>query len=77
MVAVCPNFKCLGFQISDPIQDLNNLQTNLVRLLKIQTSPDFSPTFNSLEGWHYLCVQQKKVVYGNDCLGVAQDYSNR
>ena len=29
MVAICPNFKWLGFQISDPIQNMNHFQTNL------------------------------------------------
>ena len=29
MTAICPDFKRLGFQISDPIQNLGHLQANL------------------------------------------------
>ena len=29
MVAICLDFKWLGYQISDPIWNLNHLQTNL------------------------------------------------
>ena len=29
MVAICPDFKWLDFQISDPIQNPDHLQTNL------------------------------------------------
>ena len=29
MVAICSDFKCLGFRISDPIQNPDNFQPNL------------------------------------------------
>ena len=38
MAAICPDFKWLGLQISDPIQNLDNLQTNLFSTIQ---SPDF------------------------------------
>ena len=39
MVAICPNFKWLGFQISDPIQNLDHLQPNLFLTVR---NPDLS-----------------------------------
>ena len=41
MATICPDFKWLGFQIADPIQNLDHLQHNLFSMFEIQTSPDF------------------------------------
>ena len=43
MAAICPDFKCLGFQISDPIQNPDHLQANLFSTI---WNPDFrSPLY--------------------------------
>ena len=39
MAAICPNFKWLGLQISDPIWNLYHLQPNLFLIIQ---NPDFS-----------------------------------
>ena len=38
MAAICPDFKWLGFRISDPIQNLDHLQPNLFWTIQ---NPDY------------------------------------
>ena len=41
MAAICPDFKWLGFCISDPFRNLDYLQPILFSSIQSQTSPDF------------------------------------
>ena len=57
MAAICPDSKWLGSQISEPIQNPDHLQPNLLLTFQNQTSPDFKfPLYSA--AW-----------YSNGCYG--------
>ena len=50
VVAICPDFKCSGLQISDPDRYPEHLQTNLFLTLRFQTCLDFrSPQYSGFQ----------------------------
>ena len=65
MAAICPHFKWIGFHISDLIQNLEHLQTNLFWPFKIQTSLNFwSPLYKQdLNNLTYRIVGDQKSVW--------------